>query len=72
MAMFIISKAASVRRANPVSTYPSTMSITPLMSGTPGTRYSTLVANAISEVVLNINAVDAHSEETKADTMNMI
>ena len=58
--MLTISKDASVKRANPVRTYPSTTSITPLIKGTPGTRYSTLVASAISEVVSNIKAVDAH------------
>ena len=60
--MLTISKDASVKRANPVRTYPSTTSITPLIKGTPGTRYSTLVASAISEVVSNIKAVDAHRE----------
>ncbi len=63
--MLTISKDASVKRANPVRTYPSTTSITPLIKGTPGTRYSTLVASAISEVVSNIKAVDAHREATK-------
>ena len=41
MAMLTISKEASVKRANPVKTYPSTTSITPLIKGTPGTRYRT-------------------------------
>ena len=36
MAMLTISKEASVKRANPVKTYPSTTSITPLIKGTPG------------------------------------
>lgn len=51
MAMLTISKEASVKRATHVKTYPSTTSITPLIKGTPGTRYRTLVASAISEVV---------------------
>lgn len=38
IAMLTISRAASVNRANPVRIYPSTISITPLISGTPGTR----------------------------------
>ena len=59
MAMLTISKEASVKRANPVKTYPSTTSITPLIKGTPGTRYRTLVASAISEVVSKIKAVEA-------------
>ena len=35
MAMLTINKEASVKRANPVKTYPSTTSITPLIKGTP-------------------------------------
>ena len=62
MAMLTISKEASVKRANPVKTYPSTTSITPLIKGTPGTRYRTLVASAISEVVSKIKAVEAQSD----------
>ena len=72
MAMLTISKEASVKRANPVKTYPSTTSITPLIKGTPGTRYRTLVASAISEVVSKIKAVEAQSYATKAETMNII
>ena len=72
MAMLTISKEASVKRANPVRTYPSTTSMTPLIKGTPGTRYSTLVARAISEVVSKIKAVEAHKDATKAETMNII
>ena len=37
-AMHTISISADVRRAIPFSTCPSTMSITPLISGTPGIR----------------------------------
>ena len=44
MAMLTINKEASVKRANPVKTYPSTTSITPLIKGTPGTRYRTPVS----------------------------
>ena len=65
--MLTISKDASVKRANPVRTYPSTTSITPLIKGTPGTRYSTLVASAISEVVSNIKAVNAHRNQIPSE-----
>ena len=44
------------------------MSITPLISGTPGTRYSTLVARAVSAVQSKRRAADAHSEEVVEDT----
>ena len=57
--MHTISISADVRRAIPFSTCPSTMSITPLISGTPGTRYSTLVARAVSAVQSKRRAAEA-------------
>ena len=48
-------------------TCPSMMSMTPLMSGTPGTRKSGLVASAISAVQSNRKAAVAQSEATKAE-----
>ena len=71
MAILTIKREASVKRAKPVSTYPSTTSITPFIKGTPGTRYNTLVAIAISEVVSKINAVEAQSEATNAETIKV-
>ena len=45
----------------------------PVMSGTPGTRYRTLVARAISAVGMpKDREVDAHIDATKAETMNTI
>ena len=41
--------------------------MTPLMSGTPGTRKSGLVASAISAVQSNRKAAVAQSEATKAE-----
>ena len=43
-AMQTMSSIALTRRLTPISTCPPTMSMTPLMSGTPGTRNSGLVA----------------------------
>ena len=43
------------------------MSITPLMSGTPGTRKSGLVAIATSAVQSKPNADEAQSEARKAE-----
>ena len=71
MAMHTIKSEACTKRANPVRMYPSTTSITPLINGTPGTRYKTLVARAISDVVSKINAVEAQMEATNAETMKM-
>ena len=48
------------------------MSITPLMSGTPGTRNSTLVAMAVSAVQSKRSADEAHSDATKAERMKMM
>ena len=71
MAMQIISIRADARRAMPFSTCPSTMSITPLMSGTPGMRKRTLVARATSEVVSNISATEAYIEAANDEAMKM-
>ena len=46
--------------------------MTPLISGTPGIRNRTLVASAMSEVVSNINAVEAQSDAIKADTTKIM
>ena len=71
MAMQIISIRADARRAMPFSTCPSTMSITPLISGTPGMRKRTLVARATSEVVSNISATEAYIEAANDEAMKM-
>ena len=71
MAMHKISNAASVTREKPIKTWPSTMSIIPLIRGTPGTKYNTLVAIAVELVVsLNMSEIEAASEATKAETIN--
>ena len=72
IAIQIISISALTSRAKPVSIYPSTISMTPLISGTPGIRNRTLVASAMSEVVSNINAVEAQSDAIKADTTKIM
>ena len=72
MAIHTTKSKASIRRAQPVRIYPSTISMTPLISGTPGIKYKTLVAKAISDVVLKIRAVEEHKDATKADTMKII
>lgn len=65
--MQTISSRALIRRLQPIRICPSTMSITPLMSGTPGTRKSGLVAIATSAVQSKPNADEAQSEARKAE-----
>ena len=69
--MQTMSISADVRRAMPFRMCPSTMSITPLMSGTPGMRNRTLVAMATSDVVSNVSATEAYIEATNAEAMKI-
>ena len=71
MAMQMISSRALIRRLHPIRMCPSTMSITPLMSGTPGTRNRTLVASAVSAEQSNLRAAEAHSDAMKAEMMKI-
>ena len=72
MAIHTISNKALAKRVIPVSVCPSTISITPLINGTPGIKYNTLVARAMPEVVLKNRAADENKEATKADTIKII
>ena len=45
------------------------MSMTPFSKGTPGTKYSTLVAIAISAVVSSVRAEEATREAARAEIM---
>ena len=69
--MQMMSSRALIRRLNPIRMCPSTMSMTPLMSGTPGTRKSGLVARAISAVQSKRSAAEAQSEAVKAAPMKI-
>jgi hypothetical protein len=68
------SRKASISLAMPNMTCPSIISMNPFIRGTPGIKYSTLVAMAISEVwSLKITAVEATIEainEHRAKTIN--
>lgn len=66
-AMQTISSMALTSRLTPIRTCPSMMSMTPLMSGTPGTRNSGLVAKVISAVQSKRKAAVAQSDATKAE-----
>jgi hypothetical protein len=72
IAIETISKNALINRDVPTSTWPSIISIIPLISGTPGMRYNTLVPIAISGVFpqLNRRVKEAVVEATKEETIN--
>ena len=67
-AMHNTSNSACIRRLQPVLMYPSTMSMTPFSRGTPGTRKSTLVAMAISDVVSSAKADEATNYAINAES----
>lgn len=69
--MQTISISAEESRAMPLSTCPSTMSMTPLMSGTPGMRKRTLVPMATSDVVSKISAPEAYIEAVNDEAMKV-